>query len=162
MGYDPQMGTIKFKLGNTPVEVDNADLAVEIIRKFAAEPESTKPRRRASLHSDTVILERKITPNVTVHDSFKPDPLVLKDALRFLEVIKHGGDNGAESDKVAKALGAEPRGIGSKLRWIKSLLTHLGFDPTEVYFRTKIPTVGHFWRSGPEFNNAYSMIVDLS
>lgn len=78
----------------------------------------------------------------------------------FMEAIKAGGENGANSDDVVKLLGvSDGRGIGSKLTGAKKILKGLGFpDHRAVFYRHRVPRVGRFWRAGPKFNAAYEAL----
>jgi hypothetical protein len=143
--------SIKFKVGEIPVEVTDADLAVELLLKLS------RPQRAES---------QAVLPLIVPKSSRGPykissDPQNLKLALGFLDAIVDGGQRGAESEAAAAALGVKEKGIGSRLTWVRTLLKELGFDHEAVFYRTKIPGVGRFWKARGQLPAAHERVREM-
>jgi hypothetical protein len=81
---------------------------------------------------------------------------------KFMDAIRAGGEQGANSDDVVTLLGvSDGRGIGSKLTGAKKALKELGFpDYKQVFYRIRVPRVGRFWRAGPKFKAASDAVLE--
>lgn len=156
------MALIKFIVGNIPVEVDNADLAVSLLQKLNAQSKVQPAAEAKYVPAQPGMRRIKLTPrphNVPNVVNAPIDDGDLAFTQSFMVALSKATGNGAESDIIAKALGIEPKGIGSRLRAVKKILSTLGYENAETVFdRAKIPGVGRFWRRGPDFNAAFGAV----
>jgi hypothetical protein len=128
---------------------------------FASEEHAVRfflAKRRLAVSEPTVTKKANGKSNAAA-DERQADLVLL---AKFMDAIKAGGDQGANSDDVVTLLGvSDGRGIGSKLTGPKKILKELGFhDSKAVFFRIRIPRVGRFWRAGPKFKAAYDAVVE--
>jgi len=143
--------TVKVTVGGIPMEFEDADTAVFVIQKLMQGP-TPKPELLTAI-------EVSESPRKPV---FRRRPNQAdKMTFAFLEAIYHGGERGAQSEHIAKALDVKPQGIGSRLRAMREVLHKYGFQEQEVYARIKIPGTGHFWRPQSRFDEAHDKLKKL-